>query len=164
MATKPAKRDVSRLGAIKTVLMPLYNRFFIVVKSSKPCMLELKYNALGKICHFDRRPIRETLHLYCSAFFEHVWFRSGERREVDRIVYEIKPDAVAPNVFNAFLGLRVEVDHGDRLQDMQIDPDRISLVLELLLDVWAGGDRKVYEYILNWFAYPLQKREKTGVC
>ena len=164
MASRPAKRDVTRLDAIKSVLMPLYNRFFIVVKSSKPCMLELKYNASGKICHFDRRQIRETLYLYRSTFFEHVWFRSGERNEVDRIVYEIKPDAVPPKVFNAFLGLKVEFDHGDSLQDMRPDTGKIALVLELLLDVWAGGDQNVYDYILNWFAYPLQRREKTGVC
>ena len=79
-------------------------------------------------------------------------------------MYEIKPDAVPPSVFNAFLGLKVEVVYGDMLQNLRSDPDKIAMVLELLLDVWAGGDRDVYEYILNWFAYPLQKRQKTGVC
>lgn len=34
----------------------------------------------------------------------------------------------------------------------------------MLHDVWANGDRAIYEYLLNWFAYPLQRKRKTGVC
>lgn len=62
MAQKDGKRDIQRAATIKTQLMAYYNRFFVVVKSSKPCMIEVKYNQWGKVCHFDRRAINDTLH------------------------------------------------------------------------------------------------------
>ena len=37
-------------------------------------------------------------------------------------------------------------------------------MLELIKHVYAGGSDKVYNYILDWFAYPLQRKRKTGVC
>lgn len=40
----------------------------------------------------------------------------------------------------------------------------IAPILEILRDIWANGDEAVYEYLLNWFACPLQKKRKTGVC
>lgn len=80
-------------------------------------------------------------------------------------MYEINPAKVGTNVFNAFLGIKVENDYGQEgLCALSLDKSKLSLVLELLHDVWAGGDQAVYEYILNWFAYPLQKNAKTGVC
>ena len=79
-------------------------------------------------------------------------------------MYEVDPKMVGPREFNLFTGLRIENEHGNDLERVDVDESRISLVLELLHDVWAAGDQVVYNYILDWLAYPLQKRAKTGVC
>ena len=50
------------------------------------------------------------------------------------------------------------------MQGTVFNDAKIAPILELLKDVWANGDGAVYEYLLNWFAYPLQRKRKTGVC
>lgn len=70
MKVKEGRRDLDRLAKIKTALMTYLNRFFVVVKSSNPSILELAYDRTGRVCCFDRRRISDTTSLYPSTFLK----------------------------------------------------------------------------------------------
>ena len=70
MKVKEGRRDLDRLAKIKTALMTYLNRFFVVVKSSNPSILELAYDRTGRVCCFDRRKISDTTSLYPSTFLK----------------------------------------------------------------------------------------------
>lgn len=162
MSEKEGERDIERLSCIKQELMTYFNKFFVVVTSSKPEILELRYNGGGHIDQFVRRTIENTLRCYPSTFMRHVWFPSGGRRQVSRMVFQPDILRVAADEFNMFLGLKVEREND--LPSIEIDHECIKPILELLHDVWANKNKEIYNYLLDWFAYPLQKRKKTGVC
>ncbi|KAK9806443.1 hypothetical protein WJX73_007645 [Symbiochloris irregularis] len=90
------------------------------------------------------------------------WLCTEDRRTADRLVFEVDPGMVSPREFNMFLGLRIEREYD--VAGTQLDKGLIAPILELLRDVWAEGNDIVYKYLLNWMAYPLKRKRKTGVC
>ncbi|KAK9793478.1 hypothetical protein WJX73_006762 [Symbiochloris irregularis] len=160
---KEAERDRQELHDLRCALIKYLNRFFVVVKSRNPEILELEYDETGQsIVDFTRRHVRQHWSLYSKKFMQNQWFGCGSKREVDRLVFEVDPVKVSPREFNMFLGLRIERDFD--VAGTKLDEDCIAPILELLRDVWAEGNTYVYDYILNWMAYPLKVKRKTGVC
>ena len=163
MSKKEADRDAAKLVQLSEPVVDYLNRYFIVVKSSKPEIIELAYDDKGRhIASFTRRAVSQHWALYPYRFMRAHWFASGQRRQVERLIFEVDEARQRPTDFNMFLGLKVERDYD--VAAAVLDVAKIAHVLELILDVWCRGDQKTYEYVLNWFAYPLQKKKKTGVC
>lgn len=101
--------------------------------------------------------------LYKTTWFmQHIWYGHPDRRRINCLVFEIDTSKVLPTDFNMFLGLKIEREND--VAGTVFDESKVAPVLELLHDVWAGGDDYIYNYILNWFAYPLKNKRKTGVC
>ena len=74
VAAKPDDRDEQRIAELEDCIIQYMNRFFIVVTAGKPSILEVRYNQWDMVNYFDRRTIRDTLQLYPSRFFSHVWY------------------------------------------------------------------------------------------
>jgi hypothetical protein len=72
------------------------------------------------------------------------WIEHPLRRSYEGIVLE--PNGAAdPNVLNLWRGWPIEPRPGDW-----------SLLQDHILNVIAGGDRKLFDYILNWLAHAVQ--------
>lgn len=163
MQLKPRDRNEKQLSSLKEQLVPYLNKFFVVVASNNPEILELHYDSQGKeVVNFTRRSLKVHWGLYEDKFMRKMWFGGGDRRIVDRLVFEPDLAKVTLNEFNLFLGLRVQRDYA--VDDVALDESRIQPILELLHDVWANEDDQIYNYILNWMAYPLKVKRKTDVC
>ena len=167
MDMKPEHRDYDVIREVTDKLIPYLNRFFIVVKSSKPEIVELTYTSgSDRLSSFTRRSVQQHQQLYKNKrFMLAAWMAHEDRRRVDRLVFEMDDRKVGHHDFNMFLGLKVERQLQDeRTSNPQPNMARLAPILELLHDVWAGGDEYIYDYILKWFAFPLQRKRKTGVC
>ena len=179
MQPKPRDRDHGRLAELAEVLVEYINRFFIIALHKKPEIVQLEYEQEGKhVVNFVRRSAKSHWETYTHTFMKTVWYQHDDRREVDRLKFELDPAAVGPREFNMFLGLKVERDSnsqhnqqslcsstGDLYEESRTAlKDKIAPILTLLHDVWANGNDAIYQYLLNWFAYPLQRKCKTGVC
>ena len=109
MNLPPHKRDKAKLAELAAPPMNYLNRYFMVVKSSKPEIVQLLYDPDGQnIVNFTRRRVDEHWRLYPSRFMRHHWYANGERRQVDRLVFEVDMNKVKSTEFNMFLGLKVE--------------------------------------------------------
>ena len=156
--------DPAQLHDLRDALIRYLNRFFVAVKNRRPEILELEYDGAGRhVIDFTRRPLNQHWAFYRNMkFMQNQWLCTEDRRTADRLVFEVDPAMVSPREFNMFLGLRIEREYD--VAGTELDEGLIAPILELLRDVWAEGSDVVYEYLLNWMAYPLKVKRKTGVC
>lgn len=166
MQKKAEDRNHEMLASITSQLIKYMNHYFIVVKSSKPEVMELRYDSTGlRVVNFERRSFPVHKHVYKLPYM-HKWLDSPKRRKVARLIFKFNQAEVRDDEFNMFLGLRIEKENAAELllPTYPTNMARVTPFLDLLHDVWAGGCNETYEYILNWLAYPLQTRHKTRVC
>ncbi len=72
------------------------------------------------------------------------WMSSGKRRSAEQVIFD--PENDYPNCLNLWTGWAVEPVKGDW-----------SILQEMLFEALCDKDQKVYDYILNWSAYMVQK-------
>ena len=156
--------DPAELHDLRGRLIRYLNRFFVAVKNRRPEIMELKYDEVGRhVIDFTRRPLNQHWAFHRNMkFMQNQWLCTEDRRTADRLVFEVDPAMVSPREFNMFLGLRIEREYD--VAGKELDEGLIAPILELLRDVWAEGNAVVYKYLLNWMAYPLKVKRKTGVC
>lgn len=89
------------------------------------------------------------------------WLSSPKRRVYQHEEYD--PSGSLPDdVFNKFI--RLEVERAAVGIPAVHDPAAIAEVLKLLHVVLCNGNQRQTDYVLNWLAYMLQRRNKTGVA
>lgn len=139
----------------KTNKIKYINQYFIWVRKTRtPLIIELD-NTLEQ-GYIIRKVIETTSHLgNCQKAFS-VWMKSPYRRSVDTVTWI--PWTVAPATieegkqFNLFRGFKHQYD-----PSFQVDTTITDVFVNHLQEIWANGDPKASEYVLNWFAYKLQK-------
>lgn len=115
MEAKPEERDHKRLAELTKPLVEYLNRFFVIALNKKPEIVQLEYDQEGKhIVNFVRRSVRSHWDTYTHRFMQTVWYKHDDRREVDRLTFELDPAAVGPREFNMFLGLKAECDSNNQ--------------------------------------------------
>ena len=145
------------------VLDDYLNDYFIVVKSSKPEVIELAYDTEGeRVVSYIRRSMDQHKKLYKHKYMPE-WVNGSERRSVHRLVQQFDPKLVnEEEEFNMFLGLGIELRHDKHLLGANPDMAVVQPFLDLIFDVWSSKDGALFNYLIDWFAYLLQPRHKTG--
>lgn len=97
MEAKPKERNHKRLAELTEPLVEYINRFFVIALHKKPEVVQLEYDQEGKhISNFVRRSVRSHWDTYTHPFMRAVWYKHNDRREVDRLTFELDPAAVGP--------------------------------------------------------------------
>ena len=84
-----------------------------------------------------------------------MWMTHPAQRQVNRIVFDPTPTA-PKDVFNMFDGF----DIGEKdVADLTLEEanERCHHLMQHLWHIWAQRDQATFDYILNWFAFVLQK-------
>lgn len=87
------------------------------------------------------------------SFFK-LWLEDQNRKEYKNIIFE--PNRKSDNEnFNLFTGFELE----NQEYDVNINCEPIFKVIKHVLKT-----EEVYDYVMDWFAYIIQKRQKTEKC
>lgn len=91
------------------------------------------------------------------------WVESAKRRSVHRLVQQFDPKLVnEEEEFTMFLGLGIELRHDKHLLGANPDMAVVHPFLDLIFNVWSSKDDALFNYLIDWLAYGLQTRHKTG--
>lgn len=96
-----------------------------------------------------------------SCWFFDYWRALVDRHEKSSVIwlpYTSSEPEVPPESLNIFCGLLHTYE-----PNFQVNMDLIDPWLYHLEQVWADGDQEVYRYLVNWFAYIIQRLEKPKV-
>lgn len=105
--------------------------------------------------HFYQRSTKEDFqNLYCNSFVEQVndrpttraqfWLKHHARRQYKGVIFD--PSGDHAGWLNLWRGWAEKPKHGDW-----------SLLDQLIREVLTDGDRKAYEYVMNWIAAMFQR-------
>ncbi|MPS28830.1 MAG: hypothetical protein E2576_11955 [Alcaligenaceae bacterium] len=105
--------------------------------------------------HFYQRSTKEDFqNLYCNSFVEQVndrpttraqfWLKHHARRQYKGVIFD--PSGDHNGWLNLWRGWAEKPKHGDW-----------SLLDQLIREVLTDGDRKAYEYVMNWIAAMFQR-------
>lgn len=95
-----------------------------------------------------------------TPFFD-IWKKLIDRKQVSQVgwfPHTINSPEIPEDTLNIFTKFLHPVD-----ANFKIDMNLINPWLHHIEYVWADKDARVYNYLLNWFAYIVQKCQKTGV-
>ena len=87
-----------------------------------------------------------------------IWNKSADRRTYEKITfipYLKELPKIDKDTFNCFRGYVHKYE-----PNFKVDMSKIEHMYEIITELWSGGDKKVAEYILDWFAHKLQKPAK----
>lgn len=86
-----------------------------------------------------------------------IWLKNRDRRDIERVVF--KPNQqVKNNQYNLWTGYKYK-------NTGTCDLSKIEHVLDHLLNIWANGNKEVYDWIIGWFARIIQTPEnKNAIC
>lgn len=91
-----------------------------------------------------------------------LWKKNGMRKEVCGVQFDPSPTA-PKNYYNLFQGFLVDKNSTEDL-DLIDSELEVKPLLDHLLHVWCKGNRTFYDFVLNWFAFVLQRpHHKIGV-
>ncbi len=82
-------------------------------------------------------------------------------RRYDALTFDPRDKCTDSNKFNTWSGFKAKL-----LDPKDVDPKKIKPILDLLKDIWAAGDEKVYNYFLNWFRHAFRTpyiKTKVGI-
>jgi len=86
-----------------------------------------------------------------------IWSGSPKRRCVRAIDFD--PSETRHNIYNLWKGYFITAESSQSADETMCQP-----LLDHLRDVWCSGNEDQYNYVLNWFAWVLQKPHvKIGV-
>jgi hypothetical protein len=84
-----------------------------------------------------------------------IWRKSKFRKEVSRIDFD--PSSKRGDIYNLWTGYYVKKDECQ-------DTGKSENLLKHIKTIWCNDDEMLYEYVLNWFAWVIQRPEqKVGV-
>ena len=87
-----------------------------------------------------------------------VWSESTHARQVAAIDFD--PAEKRKDIYNLWQGYNIQAHH-----TVEADLTLCQPLLDHLLNVWCAGNPIHYTYLLNWFAWLLQRPErKVGTC
>tara|TARA_R110000824_G_scaffold370187_4_gene559762 strand:+ start:531 stop:4064 length:3534 start_codon:yes stop_codon:yes gene_type:complete len=84
-----------------------------------------------------------------------LWKKNIGRRDVHRMVFDPKPTA-PKDVYNFFGGFDVSPLHVSDLTEKEA-METCRHLLDHIYHIWCKGSQELYDYIMNWFAFILQK-------
>lgn len=93
-------------------------------------------------------------------FFKH-WLSLVDRKQYTNIAwcpFTINKPDITEDTLNIFTQFKHEY-----LPNFKVDMSLIQPWLHHLEYVWADRDQKIYDYLIKWFAFIMQKCTKTGV-
>ncbi len=86
-----------------------------------------------------------------------IWLKNRDRRDIERVVF--KPNQqVKNNQYNLWTGYKYK-------NTGPCDLSKVQHVLDHLLNIWANGNKQVYDWIIGWFARIIKTPEnKNAIC
>ena len=99
-----------------------------------------------------------------------LWLDAHDKRKIfDHIVQQPDPSLVSPKEFNMWTPLAIDEAAVGRFLSRRgwTDDDclrRLQPWLNHMYHIIADGNRDHYEYLLNWWSFVLNKKEKTGIA
>ncbi len=82
-----------------------------------------------------------------------MWSEDVGRRDVKKIAFDPRPEGIRdPNIFNIWQGYNLSAEEAQ-----VFDEDDAQPMLDHIFNIWCGGRADYYDYVLNWFAFILQK-------
>lgn len=86
-----------------------------------------------------------------------LWLDDIDRKDVDKIVFNPKGN-IKETEFNIWKGFKYQ-------NTGEANMDSVDKWLSHIKNIWADGDEKTYEYILNWFSKIIQTPwKKNNIC
>lgn len=79
-----------------------------------------------------------------------IWRKSKQRREVHSIGFD--PSNSSPDIFNLWNGFNISKEDCEEFDEKDSDP-----IKDHILNIWCKGDENSMNYILNLFAWYIQK-------
>jgi hypothetical protein len=144
--------------------MDYMNQYLIVV-TSNPCIIELDYTDRAR--PYEIRTIEKTMSLYkTNTFAFKKWFENPNRKETklpEWIPFTLTP--VKTDQFNLFVSLKHKMPAIDDLQQGRPVTPQIQPMLDHIREVYANNDAELFQYIMSWFAWKVQKpNQKIGTA
>jgi len=157
---------------IKNKYEQWYNENTLIENMNKECCY---YTQSGDIIYFNdkvflRNKKSITMDFYSKFKFKiiigksekeinpfNLWLNHIDRKNVDTIIFNPTGEC-QDNEFNIWRGFKIE-------KTGVCDQEKIQKWLNHIKNIWADGDLKTYDYILNWFAKILQTPwKKNNIC
>lgn len=150
-----------------------YNTNCLIEKMNKECMY---YTPTGDILYFSNGMYIRNKTAIAKQFYKKysfltdeedpksawvnpfdLWLDDIDRKDVDKIVFNPKGN-IKDNEFNIWKGFKYK-------NTGEANVDSLDKWLSHIKNIWADGDEKTYEYILNWFSKILQTPwKKNNIC
>jgi hypothetical protein len=91
-----------------------------------------------------------------------IWRNSPRRKNVCGICFDPRPNP-SPKYHNLFQGFDISKEDVEDL-DIQEAEEKIQDLLNHILIIWCKGNQEYYDFVINWFAFILQKPwQKIGI-
>ena len=174
-----AEKKVMIEKYVDVVYEHYYNRFFCVITDEREFLIGVKYisTTSGRAMKRTTKP-REFAMQRCTVPFIEGWMKSVRRREVQTVDFfpwdesmitvrhsigvchvnaptEIVHSPMSPKpFFNEFCGLAI--NHRDAW-GYEYSKDEVAPFVMHIINVWAGGDQEIAEWILQWLASVYQR-------
>jgi hypothetical protein len=84
-----------------------------------------------------------------------IWFFNVGRRDVNDIVFDPHPSA-SDSVYNLYRGMAIEAKDVEDMTEEEAY-DECACLIDHIKTIWCHGDEEMFNYILNWFAFVIQK-------
>ena len=86
-----------------------------------------------------------------------VWLKNQDRRDIERVVF--KPNCETKNnEYNLWTGFKYK-------NTGPCDISKVQHILDHFYNIWADGNKEVYDWIIGWFARMFQCPEnKNAIC
>lgn len=139
------------------------SRFFVVVCSSIPQVIEEYYDSTNRVVHTVVRSFESTRALYANtggAMTE--WLNHPARRSVHSASYFLNPAECPETVYNLFRGLKCTPFPTAALSTEETET--LRPVLDCIYIQLCNENAASYEYVMNWLAHKVQRPwKKIGV-
>lgn len=137
-------------------LVKLLNKFFVCVLNgihSEIIMIEYS-ESTGQVKKYTRTTYKTICNHYADIKMElDIWHKHPNKRRFEGITYDANTNNIPNNCFNLWLPPRVVLENK---VPNECDQSQIELWLKHIKQVFAANDEQLYQFIINWIAYPIQ--------